>query len=433
MKRGENSALILSDVFRKAEARGFRTKPCIIAGRRISYGDAVERMGKLTRLYRGAGLVPGDRIVVSTRDGAAAALFFLSFFANGLTAVCLDPREPEDRIARLMLQTSPRGAVFDASSRKRWTSFRPDFMLPIDDARSGPGTLVSRLFGREAAEAAYPEILKGLDRAELPTEIAEDLCACILFAGTAGDRAGARVSRKELFSRVRDLSETLGYDAESRIVNLLPCAQGGVFHALAAFVSGAALILPPRLEEGGPTRVLDAAYAERATHVVATPETLSLIVLNSAGRTDAFRSETFRAVVSSGGRLEPAAREALADRFQVRVVELPPDDALGGDEGRKAPLTPGPRTSFCSADELARRIIALAAPCFRMRPDGLTLESGVKDTAGWDSFAHLELITALETQFRISLSPAEVLKIKRLSDAWQIVHEKQRTEKGGKR
>jgi len=74
--------------------------------------------------------------------------------------------------------------------------------------------------------------------------------------------------------------------------------------------------------------------------------------------------------------------------------------------------------------DLASQVIALAASCFKVAPEDLTLETGPTDTTGWDSLAHLELVTALEARFRIALSPAEIMQIGRLRDAWKIVQEK---------
>jgi long-chain acyl-CoA synthetase len=74
--------------------------------------------------------------------------------------------------------------------------------------------------------------------------------------------------------------------------------------------------------------------------------------------------------------------------------------------------------------DLEAQIISLAASCFKVDGSDLTMETGPGDTTGWDSLAHLELVTALEARFKVRLSPHEIMRIERLSDAWQIITEK---------
>jgi acyl carrier protein len=74
--------------------------------------------------------------------------------------------------------------------------------------------------------------------------------------------------------------------------------------------------------------------------------------------------------------------------------------------------------------DLESQIVVLAASCFKVAPGDLTIEAGPADTTGWDSLAHLELVTALEARFKIALTPSEIMQIGRLRDAWKIIREK---------
>jgi acyl carrier protein len=64
---------------------------------------------------------------------------------------------------------------------------------------------------------------------------------------------------------------------------------------------------------------------------------------------------------------------------------------------------------------------AIAASCFNISADELSLESTPFNTEGWDSVAHLNFILALEKSLGIELSPAEILNFESLADAQQIV------------
>jgi acyl carrier protein len=76
--------------------------------------------------------------------------------------------------------------------------------------------------------------------------------------------------------------------------------------------------------------------------------------------------------------------------------------------------------------DLQSRIIAIAAHCFKVKPEDISLNTTQNETVGWDSLAHLEFIAALEENLRISFSPTEIMQIERLSDAWKIIAEKLR-------
>ena len=63
---------------------------------------------------------------------------------------------------------------------------------------------------------------------------------------------------------------------------------------------------------------------------------------------------------------------------------------------------------------LEEQVIELAADVLGRRPDELHLTSDARDTFGWDSLAHMNLILAAEQAFDIELSARDVLSITRL-------------------
>ena len=66
-------------------------------------------------------------------------------------------------------------------------------------------------------------------------------------------------------------------------------------------------------------------------------------------------------------------------------------------------------------------VLSLAAQVFALPREAVRPTSTPAATPGWDSLAHLKLIMAIEEQFGIQLSAAEVLRIDRLSDAVDVV------------
>ncbi len=76
------------------------------------------------------------------------------------------------------------------------------------------------------------------------------------------------------------------------------------------------------------------------------------------------------------------------------------------------------------ARDVEAEVITLAAAAFRAAPSELTLSTSSADFRGWDSFAHLSLILALEETFGITLSPREITAADTLGAATRLVRSK---------
>jgi long-chain acyl-CoA synthetase len=67
--------------------------------------------------------------------------------------------------------------------------------------------------------------------------------------------------------------------------------------------------------------------------------------------------------------------------------------------------------------DVAHRVLKIAASSFKTAANQLSLASEPESTPGWTSLAHVDFLMALESEFRISISPAEMLSIETLADA----------------
>lgn len=74
------------------------------------------------------------------------------------------------------------------------------------------------------------------------------------------------------------------------------------------------------------------------------------------------------------------------------------------------------RTERHSA-EIAPRIMQLARTIFRVRDLPLNESSSPENTPGWDSLAHMELITAMEAEFNVHLNEHDIMAITHLGAA----------------
>lgn len=77
-----------------------------------------------------------------------------------------------------------------------------------------------------------------------------------------------------------------------------------------------------------------------------------------------------------------------------------------------------------SEASISSRVLNEAAQVFGVPVDTLHLSSEPANTRGWDSFAHLTLITSLESQFGVTLSARELLRVGTLADIADILTKK---------
>lgn len=74
--------------------------------------------------------------------------------------------------------------------------------------------------------------------------------------------------------------------------------------------------------------------------------------------------------------------------------------------------------------ELDAKILTIAANTFHCPVETLTQYSAISNTAGWDSLAHITLVVALESEFNIKMTTAEIMQIETLNTAIEIVKSK---------
>ena len=137
-------------------------------------------------------------------------------------------------------------------------------------------------------------------------------------------------------------------------------------------------------------------------------------------------------VVASAVTLTPAAgsideatligfcREHLAPQKVPRLLKIV--DALPRNAAGKV-LVDQLRLDFANATgratspeggNLDERVLDVAARVFGCAPSELDLSAEQRNTVGWDSFAHVNLMLAVETAFGLKLSPREILSVSRL-------------------
>jgi len=327
-----NYATNIAEALQRAEKKPNHRKPFIISGRTLTYGILVDRIRRLTQLYRDAGLACGDRVVIATHDDIEASVLFLSLLWNGITAVNTDPDTKPHRFSNIIRVSQPRGIILDAALKDLWKPDAVDFILEIKDEHREKGNLFNKLLrkkeGKEREDLpldSYPAILRTLEPTDSPAVIDQDLDAYILFtSGTTSDPKGVRISHKNLFSHLHTLSRQFRYTRDSRILNtlMLAHADGIIQGPVIAFFNEASLYRTMRFEIKTLGALLDSIYTHRITHFVTVPTVLSLIERLCRDKRDTFLTEDFQTIISTGAYLDARLWKSVEEYFQIRIANV---------------------------------------------------------------------------------------------------------------
>lgn len=103
----------------------------------------------------------------------------------------------------------------------------------------------------------------------------------------------------------------------------------------------------------------------------------------------------------------PAGKVVSAE-LRVRVAERRAATQRGSD-------ATGPAAS---------RLLAVAAQTFMCAVEELSLDSSPESVDAWTSLAHVEFLLGVESEFGITLSPRDIMRIKRLGDVLAVVDER---------
>ena len=326
--------------------------PCRASEAPTSYRQAWDQIGRTGSLFQQAGLEPGDRVLIMTRDPESAALATLSCLAFGLCAVLLDPELGPGELADALAQAGPRAGFVD----RELLGLRdfPQVRLWPVTPKAAPESLLGRLFGskNQPAPQGYPGLLRELAPAE--STGAEGLAeAYIVFtSGSSARPRGVRISRRALAAHLGTLARQWGYGPESRIFNGLPLfhVDGLVQGPLVAWAQGAAWIRPEPFALHAASGWMDLLYREKATHFIAVPTLLALLMDRAQVPADSFRNGCFQLVVSTAAQLDQDLWQRFQDRFQVPVANV---------YGLTETVTGG---CFCGPDRATFRLGSVGRP-----------------------------------------------------------------------
>lgn len=293
----------------------------------LSYGELLDRMARLAGFFKHRGLDAGSRVVLATRNDAAAVVLYLALVRNGLTAVLVDPQAPAFEARALLAAAEAQGLFIDADLHEAWAPMATPCTILI--RKPAPASLFTRLLGRDPAgsmePADYPALLRHHQPLAAAPSLPAGLDAHILFtSGTTARPKGVRISQEALVAHLGTLVRHFDYAESSRILNVLPLhhTDGLVQGPLVAFVRGASLHRPMPFSIQALPALLDTIFTGRISHFVTVPAVLALMMRMGEGSEDCCSSPEFRCVVSTAAHLDQALWEAFETRFRTRVANV---------------------------------------------------------------------------------------------------------------
>ena len=257
------------------------------------------------------GFVLGDRIGIASTDEIEVCVLILASLRLGFPVALIDPAAKKPEAIQMINRLQLKGLFMDQGQLEDWAPSVPSLFI----VRQRKSKLISRLLGKKDALSSdsaqiYPECLNAFEGAveALPGNVPEDAPALLLCtSGTTGLPKILQLSLKNLLAAARTTSNQLGFDANSKVLNLLPLTHyDGVISGLfTTFCNAATLIRIGPFSISLLPDIFDSVYKYRATHLLITPSILGLMLRLGDEIRESFQTEDFRFVVSVAATLPP--------------------------------------------------------------------------------------------------------------------------------
>ena len=260
----------------------------------VTAAELDERTRTLAGRFTHAGLVPGDRVVMSAIASVDLACAHVAALRAGLVVVPMNGSYREREVAHVVSDAKPAAAVVDDTERARWiAAVAPDALI-VDPAVDLPDGETPAL------DAAAPG----------------DLALLGYTSGTTGAPKGAMLTHGNLLAGVEALRIAWRWKSDDRLVLALPLfhAHGLCVGLHGTLVCGGSAVLLPHFDVEA---VLDAAVDHDATLFFGVPTMYSRL----AASRRVHELARLRLCVSGSAPLAGDLHRQLAVGAGVEVLE----------------------------------------------------------------------------------------------------------------
>ncbi len=225
-------------------------------GRHISYGDLIERSGRVANHLVARGVKTGDRIAVQAEKSVQALVLYLATVRAGAVYLPLNTAYTLNEIEYFLGDAEPSLIVCDTDKAKGIGRLAKDINANVDTLDAdGNGSLTD---GATRAPAEFSTAVRSGD----------DLAAILYTSGTTGRSKGAMLTHGNLVSNSLTLIDTWSFSSNDVLIHALP-----IYHTHGLFVasnvtlfSRASMIF---LSKFDPNQVID--LMARATVLMGVP------------------------------------------------------------------------------------------------------------------------------------------------------------------
>lgn len=245
-----------------------------------------ERSRTIAGRLRGAGLVPGDRVILSGTTSAAIVASYIAVLRAGLVVVPVNTAYTRGEVERLVADAAPRAAIVDDGARADW----------IVSASEQPVTTVD-------PDVELPD---GPDE-ELDTAGRDDAALLVYTSGTTGRPKGVPLTHGNLLASASAFTLAWRWEPADRLLLTLPLFH---LHGLGVglngtLTAGASAILRERFDAD---EVLDRAGNGDVSMFFGVPTMYQRL----AARPATARLGRLRLAVSGSAPLPAPLAEAVA-------------------------------------------------------------------------------------------------------------------------
>ena len=318
--------------FLERAARAAPDAPVLIeTTRRTSYGELDRLASRFANMYRSAGVVRGDRVIVALDNSADMVAAYLGALKAGAVGVPLPAGPRSDRLGVAVRDCTPHVAIVDEATARasqadgRLTNVPHVFVARRSAADGSPVQFTSM---SDAVAACSDEPVS-----DGPTEA--DLAAIIYTSGSTGEPRGVMLTHRNFVANARSIISYLALTASDRVMCVLPFYYVYGLSLLHTHLAvGGSLVIENR--SAFPNVVLDAMQEHQVTGFAGVPSTFALMMHRS--NLDSAALPSLRYVTQAGGAMPPARisewlqRGPQADFFvmygateaSARLTYLPP-------------------------------------------------------------------------------------------------------------
>ena len=257
---------------------------------------------RVARQLLGAGVVPGDRVLVCLPTSLAAVVTYVAIVRTGvLVGVPVNPAYTDRELAHIVHDVRPAVAMVEGGWRVdavRAASSGATSVIALDPTAE-PASLFSAGSGRAVSSV-------GPGDGTLDKPRPGDTALIAYTSGTTGSPKGAMLSHANLLANSESIARTWRWEESDRLVHALPVFHGhGLCVALfTSLLVGSSVVLVPRFDVDG---VLDAAAQHAATMFFGVPTMYHRLAASSR----VGEMARLRLAVSGSAPLRPELHDAM--------------------------------------------------------------------------------------------------------------------------